>query len=558
MITPDDPVPEVRGMLQQVSTSQLMEWIRAGQSRSVAELPDISRRSFVRQVVRDGAVLTGLSTLPAGASAQDEAAGDGAAQSGPINCGPPKKAAPQRRKAGESFPPLPLPVTPLRRTERKRPPAPPALVAKMALGKTRYQTIDGKRVAYRDWMTDPGDMDSLLGWLNQKLGIRYRSVEADFTHFSFDPREIPAILLSGHDAFDLGTDVLQSLARYVLDGGTVIGDACCGWKDFDGAFREQMNAFLPGRRLRRLEPDDPLLGAYYRLGDFTYQRADGTRYLDLPCIEGIYVGCRLGVIYSPVDLTCGWDGHDHDRGQRVVIDQARQIGANYITYLLGSFQLGRFLSSTKIYHEQEAPSRDAFVIGQVLHDGDWDPDPSAVHNLLKAARETSTLNVKFKREDVRLSDPEALGHPLLYMTGHHEFRFREDEVERLRGYLQAGGLLMADACCGRLAFDAAFRRELRRVLPESRLEPLPSDHPLYHCLHDITQVHYTPLVERDFGAITTPSLEGISIDGKLAVVYSRFDLGDGWEMFPHPFSRGYSSQDAIKLGVNLLVYALTH
>jgi len=315
---------------------------------------------------------------------------------------------------------------------------------------------------------------------------------------------------------------------------------------------------LPGRRLQRLEPDDPLLGAYYRLNNFKYQRADGTRYVDKPCVEGIYVGCRLGVIHSPVDLTCGWDGHEHPRGTRVVIDQPRQIGANYITYLLGAFQLGRFLSTTKVYHEQEAPSRDAFVLGQIIHNGDWDPDPSAVHNLLKTARETSTIALKFKREDVQLADAEALGHPILYMTGHHDFQLKDVEVDRLRGYLAAGGLLLADACCGRLSFDAAFRRELQRVLPEHRLERLSADHPVYHTLNDITTVTYSPLVERDFGPMTAPTLEGITIDGKLAVVYSRFDLGDGWEMFPHPYSRGYESKDALKIGVNVLVYALTH
>jgi hypothetical protein len=524
-------------------------------SQFFTEAPDLDRREFVEKIVRDGARLAGVSALlsvDVGSLRGDDEA------TGPVDCGPPPPAAPQRRKGGESFPPLPLPATPLRRTERKRPPAPPALIAKMALGKTRFRTVDGKRVAFRDWMTDPADIASLLGWLNEKLGIQYRAVDGDFAHFSYDPREIPAILLSGHQAFDLGPDVREQLARYVLDGGTILADACCGWKDFDHSFREQMQNLLPGRPLRPLEPDDPLYGAYYRVGDVSYQRADGSRYVDKPCVEGIYVGCRLGVIYSPADLTCGWDGHDHPRGLRVVIDQARQLGANYVTYLLGSFQLGRFLSTTKVYHEQEAPSRDAFVLGQVVHNGDWDPDPSAVHNLLKAARESSTIHVKFKRAEVRLADREALGYPLLYITGHHDFQFSDVEVERLRGYLKAGGLLLSDACCGRMSYDAAFRRELARVLPGQRLEGVPLDHPVYHAVHDVEKVAYSPLVERDLGRLTAPTLEGITLDGKLAVIHSRFDLGDGWEMFPHPFSRGYSSDDAVKIGINVLAYALTH
>ena len=81
---------------------------------------------------------------------------------GPIDCGPPPTAKPQHQTGGESFPPLPLPATPLRRSEKKRPPSPPALVGKVALGATRWITKDGKRVQYRDWMTDPADVMTLL------------------------------------------------------------------------------------------------------------------------------------------------------------------------------------------------------------------------------------------------------------------------------------------------------------------------------------------------------------------------------------------------------------
>ena len=69
---------------------------------------------------------------------------------------------------------------------------------------------------------------------------------------------------------------------------------------------------------------------------------------------------------------------------------------------------------------------------------------------------------------------------------------------------------------------------------------------------------YTPLVRNDFGDLQDPMLEGVTKDGRLAVVYSRFNLGNGWERFPHPYSRGYASDDAIRLGVNILAYAMSH
>jgi hypothetical protein len=516
---------------------------------------ELSRRQFVKESTiaywtAAGAAGSSMLALPSQGTAQEG--------SGPVDCGPPPRAKPQSRTGGESFPPLPLPATPLRRTEKKRPPAPPSLVGKMALGPVRFVRRGDQRVQYRDWMTDPSDLDSLLAWTNQKLGIHYGKAEADFEHFSFDPRELPALLFAGHNSFRLADDVREQLARYVLDGGMIIGDACCGWKDFNDAFRREIQAIFPNRPMRKLTPDDPLLSSYYKLSNFTYQKADGSKYEEAPCLEGITVGCRLAVVYSPVDLTCGWDGHDHPRGLRVAIDQSRQIGANYVTYLLGSYQLGRFLSSTKFYHEADAASRDDFIFAQLVHDGDWDPDPSAVHNLLKHVRDNSTLTIKFKKVSVKPKDQRAMGYPLLYMTGHNEFHWTDEERTWLQHYLKAGGMLLADACCGRLAFHLAFQREISKVLPDYQLEPIPLDHPLYHAHYDIGKVQYTPRVAEDFGTLSGPSLSGISLDGRLAVVYSRFDLGNGWEQFPHPYAYGYSDKHALALGTNVIVTAVTH
>ena len=152
-----------------------------------------------------------------------------------------------------------------------------------------------------------------------------------------------------------------------------------------------------------------------------------------------------------------------------MIDQARQIGANHDHLPPGQLPARPVPEhAPRSTTRPTAPSRDDFVFAQLIHEGDWDPDPSAVHNLLKYARDNSTLDVKFKRENVQLKDPKAATYPLLYMTGHHEFPGRDEEAAWLQRYLKAGGMLLADACCGRLAFDLAFRREIAKVLPEQQ------------------------------------------------------------------------------------------
>ncbi len=543
------------GRSGQSKSSRLVEIVLMSTNRDVLR----SRRRFLERFGLLGVATSGMSTgvgvfgIPAAVFAQDEE------DSGPIDCGPPPKAKPSNQTGGESFAPLPVPVTPMRRSEKKRPPSPPSLIGKASLGKPRFIVKDGKQVMYRDWMTDPADVKTLLEWTNTKLGINYRAVETDLTSFSFDPRELPTLLMAGHNQFELSDSIREGLARYVMDGGSIIADACCGWKDFTASFRKEMETIFPQRPLRKMLPDNPVFSSYYKLNpQFTYKKGDGTEYTADPSLESIEVGCRDAVIFSTADMTCGWDGHEHDRGTRMTIDLARQVGANIVTYMLGTFQLGRFLSTTKVYHEDKAPSRDDFVFAQIVHEGDWDPDPSAVHNLMKFVRDNTTMEVKFKRQNVQMKDPSATTYPIWYMTGHRDFYLSDEEIKRLQQFVKAGGIFIADACCGRMSFDSSFRREMRRAFPDNQLQSIPLDHPIYNNHFNITRVEYTPRVTEDFGPLESPELEAIMFDGKPAVIYSRFDIGSGWEQFPHPYAYGLKDKSALELGTNILVYAATH
>lgn len=474
-------------------------------------------------------------------------------------CGPPPPAKPQRRTGGESFPPLPLPATPLRRTERKRPPAPPALVGKIALGTLKWTTdAKGRRVAYREWMNDPADMINLLDWTNGQLGLRYRSVEVDLAKFSFDPTEIPILYASGHDGFEFTDEVRARLRQYLSDGGYLIGDANCGAKPFAESFLAEMEAIFPRRPLFKLPADHPLFTSFYPVSNVDFQVAGKGRYSAFPEFLGVNVGCRLAVFFTPVDMSCGWDGHTHPRGAHILPQDARPIGANLITYDLASYQLGRFLSTQKHYYQRGERTRDEFVFGQVIHGGDWDPDPGAAANLLRTTAANSTLEVQFTRKDVDLRTVDPFRHHFLYLTGHRDFTLTDVEVRALRSYLLAGGMLLADACCGRTGFDKAFRRELTRVLPEVPLRPLGLDHPLFSSLFRITSTGASNYLRAQGTDLAAPQLEGVNLTGNLAVIYSRYDLGCGWEGVEHPYGAGYLDDDGLQLASNALIYGMTH
>ncbi len=343
---------------------------------------------------------------------------------GPKSCGPPPPAAPRRIKGGESFPPLPLPATPLRRTERKREPSPPTLIGKVQYGEMVWGVdAKGNRFQYPDWTTDPSDVKSLLNWTNSKLGIRYRPVEMKFKRFSYSPAEMPVLYFTGHEGFELSDHEAAGIQRYLYDGGYVIGDPCCGDARFQEAFVREFSRILPHRERAVLATDHPLFESYYKIDRVRYQVADKGRFDKPPMIEGINIGCRTAVFFTRYDLSCGWDHHTHKDGQRVMPADALKIGSNLITYVLACYQLGRFLSTEKVYYQDKLNTRDEFVFGQIVHDGDWDPDPSSAMNLMKCVARNSTLEVQMKRANIDLAKPlEVFRHSFLYMTGHRDFK----------------------------------------------------------------------------------------------------------------------------------------
>ena len=490
-----------------------------------------------------GALLAALVTVSLSVAAQS------------ISCGAPPRAKPHRIKGGESFPPLPLPVTPLRRTERKRPPAPPVLIAKLAYGAKRTGYYDdGTTYEYLDWKSDPADAQSLLKFACPKLGIRYKHRVVQPSEFSWDPGETPVLYITGHQRFSPPEWAYDSFRNYVLAGGSVIADACCGAPAFSEGFTEFAKAVFPHRRLAPLPAEHPLFHCYFDIDEVTFQVGTTVMKKGPPEILAVEIGCRAAVLFTRHDLSCGWDNHVHDKGARIEPHDAVRLGTNMLAYALSYQSLGRFLASTKAYHEEGAqPGTDEFIFGQLIHQGDWDPDPSAVANLLKTVNGNTAIDVKFVRRNVEATTADLFEVPFLYMTGHHDFKFAELEIENLRNYLFSGGFLLADACCGRKDFDRAFRREISRVLAGRSLEEIPLDDPLYSSLYQIEKVRY---VQQD-GAVR-PRLLGIKVDGYYVVVYSPDDLGNGWEGEEHPYVDGVAAEDSLKVGMNAIMYALTH
>lgn len=192
------------------------------------------------------------------------------------------------------------------------------------------------------------------------------------------------------------------------------------------------------------------------------------------------------------------------------------------------------------------------TIGRLHYDGggDWYANPSSLPNLLNALRTRTNLRVASEEKVVTLNDDELWNIPYIYMTGHGNVRWSEQDLRILRRYLEQGGFLHADDNYG---MDASIRRELGRLFPDHPLVEVPLDHPVYHLVYDfpkgIPKIHvHDGKPAQGFG---------IFLDGRLAVYYTyQTDLGDGWEDPEVHHDPPDKREAALRMGVNLFAYAV--
>ena len=90
------------------------------------------------------------------------------------------------------------------------------------------------------------------------------------------------------------------------------------------------------------------------------------------------------VVFSPHDLSCGWDMHTHELGDCSYIESedSLKIGANLVAYATATRDLNVSLADAKTYVDAEPTKADKFRVGQIVHEGDWNPDPVGLRNLL--------------------------------------------------------------------------------------------------------------------------------------------------------------------------------
>jgi len=350
----------------------------------------------------------------------------------------------------------------------------------------------------------------------------------------------PILFISGTNPPALTAEKLEKLRAYVRNGGTIWAEARCGMTPFHNSVGDLVESLWPGRKLQLLPADHPIYNVFFDVKES-------------PFVYGVNVGCRIGLFYHKRDMSFQWEKRQYD-------SFAFKTGVNMIHFVIGGRRLFDRLAEVKPVEQDKPPEfvPGVLTLAQLRYHGEWETDPNALDNLADSLRKRLNMNVSTRKAVVSASSDEIFAYPILFITGHDYVALTDEEIGRLRLYIERGGFILAEACCGRTEFDISMRRLTARLFPDRKLEKVPSGDPIYSSAFALDSVAYKEAVLKQNPEMKKPELEGVRFADRWALVYSKYSLGCAWENHVCPGCLGLENMDALKLGANIIVYDLAN
>ncbi len=385
----------------------------------------------------------------------------------------------------------------------------------------------------------------------------------------------PVLYLNGHGPLILTPAQEDILKTYIEEGGFIVAEACCGDTEFTASFRKLFARLFPDNKLRPMSPDHAILKMF-----------PGVLPTDFPEIEVLNRGCRTVAVFSPTPLAGFWEEAKYmpkdsknpaNRGEKAFC-----LIRNIIAYATGMELPKPKLSKTAIVRGAETGvTRSHFKAVQLKIEGEPEPAPDALKNLMGYLRDNARLEVALNSVVMPPYDDNLFNFKFMYLHGRRlkndkgELILQAADIESMQSNLQSGGLLFADAACGGFeqwkAFDKSFREVCLKLYPDKKLEviqeklPDGKEDPFYKIAReasiDLKHLRCRRELPNDKGAEPElrpyPALlEGIKIDGRWVVIYSKYDIGCAIEGHKSADCLGYDKESALRISAAVVLYSL--
>ena len=200
--------------------------------------------------------------------------------------------------------------------------------------------------------------------------------------------------------------------------------------------------------------------------------------------------------------------------------------------------------------------------------GTWTTDyPEADNNFIVGLREWAGTNLKIapRPEALEILDDRIFDYPILYIVEPGFMDLSTEQAARLREYLSRGGFLYLDDFWGEYEWQNV-QEQFQKIVPEYEIKDLPLSHPIFHSYLDVEEVVQVPNIYNAQRGVTSekggivPHYMGVeNKNGRMIAFISRnCDMGDAWEWINEPSYPVKYGLPAYKVGINVVIYAMSH
>jgi hypothetical protein len=372
--------------------------------------------------------------------------------------------------------------------------------ALLFLARGRHPILYNKLRYDGDWNNRPHDVAHLANYAAHQLERPLNWQVVNLRRNWFDWMDCPVLYIAGDKAPDFSEADYKAILDFADGGGTIFTHADGGSPEFNKWVAATVRKIFPKYELMQVARDHPLYSVVYQLKN------------PVPLLS-VSNGSRLLLIHSPTDLSGGWQLNWSDEKK-----PAFQMGVNIFVYAAGKTNLKNRLASSYIPADPDRPD-SARPIAILRYPGEWEPEPYAWTRFSRYFQWETHQAIEPITVDMKLLKPGSV--PMAVLTGTVRHDFTEAENAAVSAYVQAGGVLIIDACGGQADFTKCVEATLLpNAFAGATVMPIAPNHPL--------------LVASRGGAndLSKPMLRGYANEnGGKNFPLEALPYGNGWVIF---------------------------
>jgi hypothetical protein len=403
-----------------------------------------------------------------------------------------------------------------------------------------------------DWNNKLRDIPNLSNYIGEKLEQRINWQVVDVDDAVETWLDAPILFFSGHEMPPFTDEHKKKLRLYTDSGGTIVAQACCSRDAFARGFRLMAKEIWPEWELQVVDRNHPMLAAHHTIAGRP------------PTMMHINDGTRSCVFLLTQDMAGAWN-----QNLRTKYDPFFQIGMNLARYASD----GRMIRSRLAFYNKPVlaelaaegkavPERPADEVALAVVDYPTDGQRLTAIRGLRHLGELLDEAAAVKLERRVVADHQLDGldaAKIVRLSGLHTFSLSDENVGKLKAFIDRGGLILADAQMGADGFNESFPKLLEKLLPGARLEEVPQTDPIITGQggprpgFDVTRVRYKRALKFNEFRV---NIKEVRHNGRRVILYSPWDLTSGLDGHDAWGCKGLESNDALKLCANVVLSVL--